>query len=192
MTGLANSWVRRSTAFERVHRGIDLHRWSEQRVVADPDRTHVEDYAIEVEEDAAAKEDVRAVVAVERRLHPHLIASGPEQIDQDPAPLLLVGLACRVQRLAQVARLYARRRQLWIERIVQLPRPTSCRAQSASFLRSSRRAESSFYNWFQNPCQGGSCPRTAPLGARAEKPGHGRRPCAPRGAPRSRSPAIGF
>jgi hypothetical protein len=39
---------------ERVHRRVDLHGRSKQRVIADPHAAHVEDDAVEVEEDALA------------------------------------------------------------------------------------------------------------------------------------------
>jgi hypothetical protein len=41
-----------------------------------------------------------------------------------------------------------------------------------------RRYEELTTNGFKTRVRRGSCPRTAPLGARAEKHGHGRRPCA--------------
>jgi len=44
---------------------------------------------------------------------------------------------------------------------------------------------------FKTRVRRGSCPRTAPLGARPKASVTGEA-CAPSGAPRSRSPAIGF
>jgi hypothetical protein len=43
-------------------------------------RQHVEDDAVEVEEHPFAQLDVRAVVAEERRLHPHRLAAPAEQL----------------------------------------------------------------------------------------------------------------
>src|SRR5690606_27654202 len=58
---------------ERMHGRVDLHGRTEHRVLADAHRAYVEHDAVEVEEDPLAQLDVRAVVAVERRLHPHCL-----------------------------------------------------------------------------------------------------------------------
>src|SRR3712207_8745990 len=63
----------RSTLFPytTLFRSVDLHRWTEEGVVPDPHAADVEHDAVEVEEHPLAELDVRAVVAEERRLHPH-------------------------------------------------------------------------------------------------------------------------
>lgn len=66
---------------------------SEYLVARDARRAHVEHHAIEVEEHAFAQVDVLAVVAVERRLHPHAVAAGAEQFSQNSASLVGFTLA---------------------------------------------------------------------------------------------------
>ena len=75
--GLANSCLRRKFGFDGMRGGVDLDGRTEQREVADAHRAHVEDDAVEVEEDALAEQDVRAVVAEEGRLHPDFTAAAP-------------------------------------------------------------------------------------------------------------------
>ena len=89
-TGLPNSCLRRSSASIGCVGGVDLHRRAEEREVADRDRADVEHDAVEVEEDALAELDVRAVVAEERRLHPDAVAAAAEELLQDAPPLIRV------------------------------------------------------------------------------------------------------
>src|SRR5687767_1233879 len=89
---------------ERVHGRINLHGRPEKREAADAHRAHVQDDAVEVEEDTFAELDVGAVIAEERRLHPDAVAAAAEQVAEDPPPLLLLRLARLVQGLAEVAR----------------------------------------------------------------------------------------
>src|SRR5262249_54396694 len=63
--------------------------------------------------------DVRAVVAVKRRLHPDRLAAGAEQSGDDPSSLLDVTLPGRVEVLAEVAGPVAGEDQLGVERVVQ-------------------------------------------------------------------------
>ena len=121
-TGFPNSWLATQPGVERVHRRVDLHCRAEEREAADTHRAHVQDDAVEVEEDALPELDVRAVVAEERRLHPHGVAAAAEQLAQDSPPLLLLCLARGVQRLTEVACTFAGRGQLRIQRVVQLSR----------------------------------------------------------------------
>src|SRR5690606_6274191 len=58
--------------------------------------------------------------AIERRLHPDGVAARSEELAQDPPALLLLCLARRIQRLAQVSRSRSGRDELRIERIVRL------------------------------------------------------------------------
>src|ERR671914_1481332 len=101
-----------------MQRRQDLHRWTEERVVTDTYRAHVEHDAVEVEEDPLPELDVRAVVAVERRLHPDGVAPGAEQLAQDAPSLLLLTFARGVERLAQVARALTGGDEIGIERVV--------------------------------------------------------------------------
>ena len=67
------------------------------------------------------EQDVRAVVAKERRLHPDGVASRAEQLPQDsPARVLLVALAGGVQVLAQIPGPLPGLNQFRIERVVEL------------------------------------------------------------------------
>ena len=67
-TGRPNSRPsRRVSASRGMVGGIDLHRRPDLGAVADADFDHVEDDAVEVQEDAVAETDVVAEVAVERR-----------------------------------------------------------------------------------------------------------------------------
>jgi hypothetical protein len=61
---------------------------------------HIEHHAVEVEKHALAELDVRAVVAVERRLHPDGVAALTEQRLQNPPALGLRGFRRGVQRLS--------------------------------------------------------------------------------------------
>src|SRR5262249_14330409 len=98
----------------RVRRGVDLHRRAEQGEVPDPDPADVEHHAVEVEEDPLAQQDVRAVVAEERRLHPDAVAPRAAQGHQDPPALLLVRLARGIESPAEVARPASRRDELGV------------------------------------------------------------------------------
>jgi hypothetical protein len=60
-------------------RCVDLDCRAEQGKIADADLAHVQDHAVEVEEHALAELDIRAVVAEERRLHPHRATTLAEQ-----------------------------------------------------------------------------------------------------------------
>ena len=119
-TGLPNSVRRRRSASSGVHRGVDLHGRSNEGVVTDADVAHVQDDAVEVEEDTFAQVDVRAVIAEERRLHPHRVPTGAEQVAEQAPALLLRRLACGIERLAQVAGAFAAGDELGIEGIIQL------------------------------------------------------------------------
>ena len=96
--------------FHRVRRGVDLHRGAEEREVADGDAADVEHDAVEVEEDALAEMDVRAVIAVERRLHPDRVAARAEEVRQDAAAQLGVAFAGGVEVAAEVAGALAKAR----------------------------------------------------------------------------------
>src|SRR3954468_3989305 len=95
-------------------RGVDLNGGAKQCEVPDAHGAHVEDHTIEVEEHALSKMDVRAVVAVEGRLHPPLAAAASEQLGQNAATLLLFALARAIECLAQIARPHAGGAQLGI------------------------------------------------------------------------------
>ena len=64
-----------------------------------PTQTSAPHHAVEVEEHALAELDVRAVVAVERWLHPDGVAAPTEQRLQNPPALGLRGFRRGVQRL---------------------------------------------------------------------------------------------
>ena len=82
---------------ELLRRAIpDLYGWPEQREIADSYRTHVQNDAVEIEEDPFAQFDIRSVVALERRLHPYTVASLTEQVADDAATSLMLGLACAI------------------------------------------------------------------------------------------------
>jgi hypothetical protein len=68
------------------------------------------------------KLDVRAVVAVEGRLHPDGVAARAEELEEDAPPVLLLAFARGVERLAKVAGALAGDDELRIERVVQLTR----------------------------------------------------------------------
>jgi hypothetical protein len=61
---------------------------------------------------------VRAVVTVERRLHPNRVASRPKKVGQYRAALLLLRLARVVEGLTQIPCVLASANKLGIERIV--------------------------------------------------------------------------
>src|SRR4051794_20757685 len=73
-----------------VRRGVDVHAWTEEDVVADLYAAGIEDHAIEVRVEARADEDVAAVVAVKRWLDPRRLRKRAEQKRQDSAPAHLV------------------------------------------------------------------------------------------------------
>lgn len=68
----------------------NLHAGPEERVVADSHFAYIEHDAVEIEEYPCAKVDVRAVVAVERRLHPYGIATCAKQLLEDVPPFSLL------------------------------------------------------------------------------------------------------
>src|SRR5690606_4724476 len=105
---------------EGMRRGVDLHGRAEKREAADADMAHVQHDAIEIEEHALAELDVRAVVAIERRLHPHGLAACTEELAQQVAPLLLGGFRRGVQRPAKLPRAVAACYELGVPRIVGL------------------------------------------------------------------------
>ena len=107
---------------ERVQRRVDLHRRSKQGEVADPHRTDVQDNAVEIEEHPLAELDIRTVVAIERRLHPHAVAALTEQVAQHAATFRLLRLARGVELLTEITRPGTRRQQLGIERVVHFAR----------------------------------------------------------------------
>src|SRR4051812_36520947 len=156
---------------ERVHRRIDLHRRPEQRKAADTHAAHVEDDAVEVEEDALAKLDVCAVVAEEGRLHPHRLAAAAEQLAQEAPPFVLLPFARGVQVLAEIARALASRDQLEIERIVEVAgqhlvalghEDLSSVASTRDAMRRDAKSQPVGYNWGSLPPDG----PVAQLGAR--------------------------
>src|SRR5947209_2010011 len=100
--------------------GIDLHRRAEQREVADLDPADVEYDAVEVEEALLAEEDVAAIVAIKRRLHPDAIAARAHQLDQDATAQLDIGLAGGVEVPTQVAGSIAGAGKFRIEGVIQL------------------------------------------------------------------------
>ena len=111
VTGLPNSCLRRSSAFHRVGRGVDLHRGAEEREVADGDAADVEHDAVEVEVDALAEMDVRAVIAVERRLHPDCVAARAEEVREDAAAQVGVAFGGGIEVAAEVAGALAKARR---------------------------------------------------------------------------------
>jgi hypothetical protein len=100
---------------------VNLNGRTEEREVADLDHAHVEDDAVEVEEDPLAKLDVGAVVAEERRLHPDRLPALAEEFDQDGAAGVLVPFTSSVQVLAQVPGSFSRSNQFAVEWIVEFP-----------------------------------------------------------------------
>src|SRR5262245_448397 len=74
LDGLPELFTAATLGVEWMQRCVDLHGRSEQREVADPDRTYIQNNAVEIEEDPLSEFDVRAVVTVEGRLHPHRVA----------------------------------------------------------------------------------------------------------------------
>ena len=102
-TGLPNSCVAAARRSIGCIGGVDLDRRAEERVVADPDAAHVEHDAVEVEEHPLAELDVRAVVAEERRLHPHGVAALAEEAPAGCAAARPARLARGVECLAQIA-----------------------------------------------------------------------------------------
>src|SRR5205823_14246200 len=105
---------------QRMERRVDLHRRSEQGEVADPHRTDVQDNAVEIEEHPLAEFDVQSVVAVERRLHPHRIATPAKQFAQNAAAALALRLARGIEVLAEITCARTRRDELRIEWVVHL------------------------------------------------------------------------
>lgn len=105
---------------ERMGGRVDLHRRAEQDVVPDVGLADVQYDAVEVEEALRPQMDVRAVIAVERRLHPHVLAAAAEEIPQEAPPLLLLTFAGRIEILTQAPRTASRLHQLRVVRVVQL------------------------------------------------------------------------
>src|SRR5690242_10184282 len=103
-----------------MHGRVDLHGGPEQGVAADSYAADVEHHTVEVEEDALAQLDVGAAVTEEGRLHPHRVAAGAEQLDEDAATLVLVRFTSGVEVPTENASTLAPRDQLGIERIVQV------------------------------------------------------------------------
>ncbi len=91
--GFAEFLVAAQFGVHRMSRGIDLDSRPEEGKVANLDEAHVEHHAVEVEEHPLAQQDVRPIVAKERRLHPDRIAPLCEQVPQDSAASLLLSLA---------------------------------------------------------------------------------------------------
>ena len=118
--GFPYSSRRRNSASSGCSGGVDLHGGSEQGEAADAHRAHIQHHAVEVEEDAFAQLDVGPVVAVERRLHPDGVASGAEEVLENPASLLYIFFSRSIQRLAQVARAISGSDELGIQGVVQL------------------------------------------------------------------------
>ena len=83
------------------------------------DLADVEHDAVEVEEDALAEQDVRAVVAKERRLHPDRIAAGAEQVAEDPPALVLLAFAGGVEVLAEIPGAVAGADEFGVEGVVE-------------------------------------------------------------------------
>src|SRR5438034_295559 len=69
LDGLGELLLAAKFGVHRVRGGVDLHDRTEQREVANLHHAHVEDHAVEVEEDPLPQQDVRSVIAKERRLH---------------------------------------------------------------------------------------------------------------------------
>src|SRR5262245_53016201 len=104
-----------------MHRRIELDGWAKQCEASDQDATDVEHDAVEVEEHALAKLDVRSVVAEEGRLHPDGVAAGGKELAQDASALALLCFGRCVQRVAEVACAHAGGDEVCVERIVELP-----------------------------------------------------------------------
>ena len=102
-----------------VGRRVDLHGRSEEHVAPDLYSHHVEHNTVEIEKDFVAEDDVRAVVAEERRFNPR-VRNVSEQVG-DNAPTLL-STARVVQELAEIAAALTLSRKLDIKRVVKLPR----------------------------------------------------------------------
>ena len=103
-----------------MHWRVDLHRRAKQCVVTDAHVAHIQNHAIEIEEHTLAQLDVDAVVAKERRLHPHGVSTCAKQLTEDATPFLLLCLSGRIQRLAKITGARSPRDELGIERVVQL------------------------------------------------------------------------
>jgi hypothetical protein len=101
---------------------VDLHRWSEEREVANPHETHVEHDAVEIEEHPLAEFDVNPVVAKKRRLHPHRVAALAEQVAQNATTLCFVHLARGIELLAEITCPLPSGNELGVERVVHLAR----------------------------------------------------------------------
>ena len=99
---LAEFFAATLVGVHRMHRRVDLHGRAELGVVTDSHVTHIQNDAVEIEEHTFAQFDVDAVVAEKWRLHPNGFATFAKQIAQDATPLLLLPLASRIQRLAEI------------------------------------------------------------------------------------------
>src|SRR5215471_5037479 len=104
---------------QRVRGGVDLDRRAEQREVSDLHHAHVEDHAVEVEEDPFAQQDVRAVVTEERRLHSDRLPAPAEERREDAAAGFLVPFTGRIQVLAQIPGPFPGPDEFRGERVVQ-------------------------------------------------------------------------
>src|SRR5258708_1909896 len=87
-----------------MHRGQNLHRGTEQRVVTDSHAANVKHNAIEVEENSTSQFDVGSVITVERRLHPDSRSATPEELCANESSYFLISFARSIQHQAQVAR----------------------------------------------------------------------------------------
>ena len=103
-----------------MHWRVDLHRRAKQCVVTDSHMADIQNHAIEIEEHTLAQLDVDAVVAEERRLHPHGVSTCAKQLTEDATPFLLLRLSGRIQRLAEITGALSPRDELGIERVVHL------------------------------------------------------------------------
>ena len=115
----------------RMHRRVDLHGRAEQGVVTDSHLTHIQNDAVEIEEHTFAQFDVDTVVAEKWRLHPNGFSTFAKQIAQDATPFLLLPLASRIQRLAEITGTLTPDNEFGIERGRTCPLPASSAVQSS-------------------------------------------------------------
>src|SRR5690606_19671688 len=105
----------------RMHRRVNLHRWTEQRKIANRHRHHIQYHAIEVEENFSPERDVTAVITKERRLNPGF-GRGVKQFRDDLVSLNKLRRNGRIKLCTQLATTLSFLRQLGIQRIIKLAR----------------------------------------------------------------------
>src|SRR5262249_50123633 len=121
-----------------------LDRRTEQGEVADTHLTHVEHDTVEVEEHALPEQDVRAVVAEERGLHPDALPPAREQLSHDASPLLLLSCTRPDEGVAKAPSPVAAREKSRVHGFIQLP------SQHLVAFASHRIPPKSFFNFGRN------------------------------------------